>query len=89
MKPRPESTEVKHVPRSYDPAPILDLHPTGDGRAVARVLAQIFVRQELISEGMISGEDRCQHRPTRDDFVFSPSSIKSHDRSHVLSTLEE
>lgn len=60
MKPRPESTEVQHVPGSYDPAPILDLHPTGDGRVLARVLARIFVQQEMISEGTIFDGDRCQ-----------------------------
>ena len=42
--------------------PILDLRPTGDVRALARVIARVLVRRELIFAGVIPEQDDCDNR---------------------------
>lgn len=36
--------------------PIVELHATGDGAALARVLVRVLVRRALIAEGVLRGE---------------------------------
>jgi len=49
----------ENKPNSTDTRPYLDLRHAGDGRALARVLARVIVRQQLNFANLIGDSARC------------------------------